>query len=86
MQAVERSASQAQQQRLTPVPGGESIGGNGAIPIPTGVPEVIQKVIAGANEIADFPYVLRRRSRVVRRQRLRLLGLGQLRAGRRAGC
>ena len=42
---------------LTPVPGGQSIGGDGTIPIPTGVPEVIQKVIAGANEIADFPYV-----------------------------
>jgi cell wall-associated NlpC family hydrolase len=57
MQAVERSARQSQHLRLTPVPGGESIGGNGTIPIPTDVPEVIQKVIAGANEIADFPYV-----------------------------
>ena len=47
-----RSSSQ-----LTPVPGGESIGGNGTIPIPADVPEVVQKVIAGANEIADFPYV-----------------------------
>jgi cell wall-associated NlpC family hydrolase len=41
----------------TPVPGGESIGGNGALPIPSGVPEVVQKVVAGANAIADFPYV-----------------------------
>lgn len=57
MQAVERSARQSQHLRLTPVPGGESIGGNGTIPIPTNVPEVVQKVIAGANEIADFPYV-----------------------------
>jgi cell wall-associated NlpC family hydrolase len=57
MQAVERSAREQQQQRLIPVPGGESIGGNGTIPIPTNVPEVVQKVIAGANEIADFPYV-----------------------------
>ncbi|MGD0454964.1 MAG: hypothetical protein ABSB69_15340 [Solirubrobacteraceae bacterium] len=57
MQAVERSSRQAQQLRLTPVPGGESIAGNGTIPIPTDVPEVVQKVIAGANEIADFPYV-----------------------------
>src|SRR5580692_194675 len=57
MQAVERSARQTQQRTLTPVPGGESIGGNGTIPIPANVPEVIQKVIAGANEIADFPYV-----------------------------
>ena len=57
MQAVERSSRQAQHLRLTPVPGGESVGGNGTIPIPTNVPEVVQKVIAGANEIADFPYV-----------------------------
>jgi hypothetical protein len=57
MQAVERTAKQAQQHRLVPVAGGESIGGNGTLPIPSGVPEVIQKVIAGANEIADFPYV-----------------------------
>jgi cell wall-associated NlpC family hydrolase len=57
MQAVERNARKAQQHTLTPVAGGESIGGNGTIPIPTDVPEVVQKVIAGANEIADFPYV-----------------------------
>ncbi len=57
MQAIERSASKSRRLDLTPVPGGESIGGNGAIPIPTNVPEVVQKVIAGANEIADFPYV-----------------------------
>jgi cell wall-associated NlpC family hydrolase len=57
MQAVERSAKTQQQAQLTPVAGGSSIGGSGAIPIPSGAPEVIQKVIAGANEIADFPYV-----------------------------
>jgi cell wall-associated NlpC family hydrolase len=57
MQAVERSAKQAQQQRLTPVAGGNSVGGNGTIPIPPNVPEVIQRVIAGANAITDFPYV-----------------------------
>lgn len=57
MQAVERSARQAQQQVLTPVAGGNSIGGNGTIPIPANVPEVIQRVVAGANAIADFPYV-----------------------------
>jgi hypothetical protein len=57
MQAAERSAKQAQRQRLTPVPGGRSIGGDGTIPIPTGVPEAVQRVIAGANAIADFPYV-----------------------------
>jgi cell wall-associated NlpC family hydrolase len=57
MQAAERSAKQAQQQRLTPVKGGNSVGGNGTIPIPANVPEVIQRVVAGANAIADFPYV-----------------------------
>jgi cell wall-associated NlpC family hydrolase len=57
MQAVERSAKQAHTRTLTPVAGGESVGGNGTIPIPSGVPEVVQKIVAGANEIADFPYV-----------------------------
>jgi cell wall-associated NlpC family hydrolase len=58
MQAVERAASQAPKApQLTPVTGGSSIGGNGAIPIPTNVPEVVQRVVAGANAIADFPYV-----------------------------
>jgi hypothetical protein len=57
MQAVERSAKRAQQRTLTPVPGGRSIGGNGTLPIPPTLPEVVQKVIAGANEITDFPYV-----------------------------
>jgi len=57
MHAAERTALQTQHQQLTPVAGGESIGGNGTIPIPQDIPEVVQKVIAGANEIADFPYV-----------------------------
>jgi cell wall-associated NlpC family hydrolase len=57
MQAAERSAKRAQQAQLTPVAGGDSVGGNGTIPIPTNVPEPIQRVIAGANAIADFPYV-----------------------------
>jgi cell wall-associated NlpC family hydrolase len=57
MQAVERDAKRASRTRLTPVAGGESIGGNGTIPIPSGVPETVQKVVAGANAIADFPYV-----------------------------
>jgi cell wall-associated NlpC family hydrolase len=56
-QAAERKAQHTQQRTFTAVPGGESIGGDGTIPIPSGVPEVVQKVIAGANEIADFPYV-----------------------------
>jgi cell wall-associated NlpC family hydrolase len=57
MHAVERAARATQRQELTPVPGGESVGGNGTIPIPSGVPEVVQKVIAGGNAIADFPYI-----------------------------
>jgi len=57
MQAVERSAKQQQRQRLTPVEGGNSVGGNGTIPIPANVPEVVQRVIAGANAITNFPYV-----------------------------
>jgi cell wall-associated NlpC family hydrolase len=57
MQAVEQSAKNARHARLTPVPGGQSIGGDGTIPIPTNVPEAVQKVVAGANEITDFPYV-----------------------------
>jgi cell wall-associated NlpC family hydrolase len=57
MQAVERSAKATQRLQGTAVPGGRSIGGSGAIAIPAAVPEAVQKVIAGANEIADFPYV-----------------------------
>jgi cell wall-associated NlpC family hydrolase len=57
MQAAEQSAKQEQTRRLKPVPGGESVGGNGTIPIPANMPEAVQRVIAGANAIADFPYV-----------------------------
>jgi cell wall-associated NlpC family hydrolase len=57
MQAVERAAKRTRQRQLTPVTGGDSIGGNGTIPIPANVPEAVQRVIAGANAIADFPYV-----------------------------
>ncbi len=57
MHAVERSAKQQQKAQLTPVQGGNSVGGNGTIPIPTNVPEVVQRVIAGANAITNFPYV-----------------------------
>jgi cell wall-associated NlpC family hydrolase len=57
MHAAERTALQTQQRQFTVVAGGESIGGNGTIPIPADVPEVVQKVVAGANAIADFPYV-----------------------------
>jgi cell wall-associated NlpC family hydrolase len=57
MHAVERTAAQTQRRELTPVAGGESVGGNGTIPIPSGVPEAVQRVIAGGNAIADFPYI-----------------------------
>src|SRR5262245_9752771 len=57
MHAVEHAAHRQQQPQLAPVSGGESIGGKGTIAVPAGVPEVVQKVIAGANVIADFPYV-----------------------------
>jgi len=42
---------------LTPVAGGFSVGGKGTIPIPQNVPEAVQRVIAGGNAIADFPYI-----------------------------
>jgi cell wall-associated NlpC family hydrolase len=59
MHQVESAArAQAQAQAtVTTVPGGDSVDGNGTIPIPAGIPEVVQRVIAGANAIADFPYV-----------------------------
>ncbi len=57
MRAVERAAQRQQAKTLSIVPGGDSIGGNGQLPVPQGVPEVIQRVIAGANAITDFPYV-----------------------------
>ncbi len=47
----------AQQRVLTPVAGGFSVGGNGTIPIPQNIPEAVQRVIAGGNAIADFPYI-----------------------------
>lgn len=47
----------AQRRALTPVAGGFSVGGRGTIPIPTNVPETVQRVIAGGNAIADFPYI-----------------------------
>jgi cell wall-associated NlpC family hydrolase len=57
LHAVEEAAAKKQRLSFTPVPGGESVGGNGTIPIPQNVPEAVQRVIAGANEITDFPYV-----------------------------
>jgi cell wall-associated NlpC family hydrolase len=54
MQAAERAA---RQQTFAAVPGGQSIGGNGTITPPPDIPAVVARVIAGANAIADFPYV-----------------------------
>lgn len=56
-QRAEAQERAAQQEALTPMAGGFSVGGNGTIPIPSGVPEVVQRVIAGGNAIADFPYI-----------------------------
>jgi cell wall-associated NlpC family hydrolase len=56
MKQLESAASDPA--KMATVPGGDSIvGDDGAIPIPSGVPEVVQRVIAGANAIANFPYV-----------------------------
>lgn len=54
---AEAQEQAARERILTPAQGGFSIGGNGAIPIPPNVPEVVQRVIAGGNAIADFPYI-----------------------------
>ncbi|MFI4992888.1 MAG: hypothetical protein ACHQCH_04640 [Solirubrobacterales bacterium] len=57
MHAVEQTAQRAQRQQLIPAAGGESVGGNGTITPPPGIPAVVAKVIAGGNAIADFPYI-----------------------------
>jgi hypothetical protein len=57
MRAVEHAARAANKQTFTAVPGGQSIGGNGTITPPAGIPAVVARVIAGANAITDFPYV-----------------------------
>jgi cell wall-associated NlpC family hydrolase len=54
---VERAERQRARQLQTPSGGGGSIGGNGTIAPPPGIPAVVARVIAGANAIADFPYV-----------------------------
>jgi cell wall-associated NlpC family hydrolase len=57
MHAVERAARKQEAATTSIVPGGDSIGGDGQLAIPAGIPEVVQRVIAGADAIADFPYV-----------------------------
>jgi cell wall-associated NlpC family hydrolase len=57
MHAVERAARKQEAATMATVPGGDSLAGDGQLPIPQGIPEVIQRVIAGANAITDFPYV-----------------------------
>lgn len=54
---AQERALQARTLKADTSAGGSSVGGNGTIPIPTNVPEVIQRVIAGGNAIADFPYI-----------------------------
>ncbi|HEY3960523.1 MAG TPA: hypothetical protein VGL68_08430 [Solirubrobacteraceae bacterium] len=56
-QQVKARERAAQQRALTPVAGGFSVGGDGTIPIPANVPEAVQRVVAGGNAIADFPYI-----------------------------
>lgn len=56
--AIESAARAQAQSTVATVPGGGSIGGAGQIPIPAGIPEVVQRVIAGANAIADSPDVV----------------------------
>jgi cell wall-associated NlpC family hydrolase len=55
--AQEQALERAEQSSQATVPGGDSVGGNGTIPIPQGVPTTVQQVIAGANAITDLPYV-----------------------------
>lgn len=55
MHEVEQASSSVKTMKT--IPGGNSIAGSGKINIPTDVPVVVQRVIAGANAIADFPYV-----------------------------
>jgi cell wall-associated NlpC family hydrolase len=63
MHALQRAAQRAERAASGPGSGvgsvgaGGSVGGDGTIAIPAAVPEVVQKVVAGANTIADFPYV-----------------------------
>ena len=53
-----QAQEQAQQKHaLIPEKGGFSVGGDGTIPIPGNIPEAVQRVIAGGNAIADFPYI-----------------------------
>jgi cell wall-associated NlpC family hydrolase len=54
---VETEARATRSQELKPVAGGESVGGNGTVTPPPGIPAVVARVIVGGNAIADFPYV-----------------------------
>jgi cell wall-associated NlpC family hydrolase len=58
LQAAQRSAKQAAaaQAAQQGQSGAGSVGGNGAVVAPAGVPVAVAQVIAGGNEIADFPY------------------------------
>jgi cell wall-associated NlpC family hydrolase len=55
--AQEQALEHAEQTSQATEPGGDSVGGNGTIPIPPDIPTTVQQVIAGANAITDLPYV-----------------------------
>jgi cell wall-associated NlpC family hydrolase len=52
-----QAATSAQNAQSATSARGGSIGGSGTVTPPAGVPAVVARVIAGANAIADFPYV-----------------------------
>lgn len=54
---AQERAQQARALTANTSEGGSSVGGNGTVPIPANAPEVVQRVIAGGNAIADFPYI-----------------------------
>ena len=60
--------------------GGIAVDTGGMVQAPPGAPAAVAQVIAAGNAIATLPVHLRGRPRLVPRRRLRLLGLGQLRA------
>jgi cell wall-associated NlpC family hydrolase len=55
---AQERAARSRALTVAPSPlGGSSVGGDGTVPIPADVPEAVQRVIAGGNAIADFPYI-----------------------------
>ena len=83
MHAVERAARKQEATTTGDRPGGDSIGGNGQLPIPAGHPGSRAARDRRGQRDHRLPLRLRGGTRLVRLQLLRLLGVGQLRAGRR---